>query len=115
MIPMINIYWLRPKIGDAVWLWNLLNGFMKYIAEEQWLTVADGKPVSDLDIGTRLFCTEETVKAWREKLESVGLIRTELLPARDAIGQECRTFQVVNLGFGAPQDDKTSLGSTAIH
>jgi len=111
---MVNIYWLRPKVGDALWLFFLLNAFMKYVAGDEWLLVADGRPVSDLDIGAMLFCTEETVKAWREKLESAGLLRSELLPDRDALGHECRKFHVVNLGFGAATPNPT-LGSTAVH
>jgi hypothetical protein len=96
---MTNIYFLREKIGDAVWLWTLVHRFMKVGAEEQWFICLEGKGVSDMEIGTALFCASETVIAWRERLESLGLIRSKLLPEKDAQGRELRTFEVKNLSF----------------
>lgn len=111
---MVNINWLRRKIGDALWLWQLLNGAIKFDAQEQWLLVAEGKPVSDADIGSRLFCDGDTVKLWRERLESVGLVRSTVLPDKDAFGLETRKYEVVNLGFGEATAT-APLGSTAVH
>src|SRR5215469_9449052 len=75
---MVNVYWLRGKIGDAVWLWMALNGGLQKPPniEDEWFPVFEGKPIGDSQIGQALFADGETVIAWRSRLESLGLIRT---------------------------------------
>lgn len=109
---MVNIYWLRPKVGDALWLWQLLNGYTKYVAQDEWLLVADARPVTEMDIGALLFCTEETVKDWRQRLEAAGLVRSTVVPDRSPL--EWRKYEVLNLNFGAVKAE-TPLGSGAVH
>ena len=113
---MVNIYWLRGKVGDAVWLWMVLNGAVQQPTnmQNEWFPVLEGKPIGDGEVGQAVFADGETVTAWRTRLESLGLIRTTLLPEKDAFGLERRTYEVVNVGFGAPKSGPP-LGSTAIH
>ena len=77
-----NIYWLRGKIGDPVWLWMALNVAIKQPLnmENEWLPVLESKPIGDSQIGQTLFADGETVIAWRSRLESLGLIRTTPVP-----------------------------------
>jgi hypothetical protein len=58
---MINIYWLREEIGDAIWLWTLANAAAKVSAEDEWFVCIEGKGISDMQIGTALFCAREQV------------------------------------------------------
>ena len=104
---MVNIYWLRGKIGDAVWLWMALNGGLQKPPniEDEWFPVFEGKAIGDSQIGQALFADGETVIAWRSRLESLGLIRTTPVPDKDPFGLECRKYEVVNLNFGAPKTE----------
>jgi len=113
---MVNLYWLRGKIGDAVWLWMALNGAIQQPPnmENEWFSVLEGKPIGDSQIGQAVFADEETVIAWRSRLESLGLVRTTPLPDKDALGLPCHKCEVVNLNFGAPKTE-TPLGSIAVH
>jgi len=67
-----------------------------------------------MDIGALLFCTEDTVRDWRQRLEAAGLVRSTVLPDHSPTGLECRKYEVVNLGFGAPKAEPP-LGSGAVH
>lgn len=113
---MINVYWLRGKIGDAVWLWQALNLVIQHPPniENEWFPVLEGKPVGDGQIGQSLFADEETVIAWRNRLESLGLIRVTPSPEKDSLGLPCHKYEVVNINFGAPKAEPT-LGSGAVH
>jgi hypothetical protein len=113
---MMNVYWLRGKIGDAVWLWMALNTVIQQPPnlENEWFPVLEGKPVGDGQLGQTLFADEETVSTWRNRLESLGLIRTTLLPDKDGLGLPCRTYEVVNLNFGAPKAEPP-LGSIRVN
>ena len=114
---MVNIYWLRGKIGDAVWLWMALNsGLQQPInPENEWLPVLTGNAIGDGQLGQALFADKETVIAWRERLESLGLIRKALTENKDPLGLPCHTYEVLNLGFGAPTTATPPLGSTTIN
>ena len=81
----------------------LTEWVIKFNAQQEWLVVAEGKPVNDAEIGSRLFCTGKIVKLWRERLESLSLIRTTVLPDKDVLGLETRKYEVVNLNFGAQE------------
>lgn len=100
---MVNIYWLRRKVGDAVWLWMALNAAVQQPvnAENEWFPVQANNPIGDGQIGQALFADEEAVIAWRERLESLGLIRTTLLTDQDPLGLPRRRYEVLNLAFGA--------------
>ena len=102
---MVNIYWLRGKIGDAVWLWMALNGAVQQPInpENEWIDVLAGNAIGDGQIGQTLFADKELVIGWRERLESLGLIRKTPLDEQDQLGLPCHRYQVLNLSFGAAQ------------
>ena len=101
---MVNIYWLREKIGDAFWLWYLLNGAVQeaFNPENEWVPVLEGNPIGDGQLGQALFADSETVIGWRDRLMSLGLIRITPVLDKDPLGLSCRKYEVLNLGFGAP-------------
>lgn len=65
------------------------------------MEVQTSNPIGDGQIGQALFADKEAVIAWRERLESLGLIRTTLLTEKDPLGLPCHRYEVLNLAFGA--------------
>jgi|GEM_PF-3835693 hypothetical protein len=91
----MNIYALRPKIHEAVYLWILLNTYAQS-AQEEWVQVSGGSPVSDAELASYLICPEDR----RVRLEDVGLIRCQL------VGQRARSIELRNLHFSPDPEEK---------
>lgn len=103
---MMNIYWLRGKIGDAIWLWLALMGGVQAPGnpDHEWWPVVTGNAgnaIGDGQLGQAVLADGETVIAWRTRLESLGMIRKTLVAdQKDQFGLPCHTYEVVNLAFG---------------
>ena len=98
----MNLYALRPKIREAIYLWLFLG---TYAADtgEQWLLVAGGNGISDEELAMRLEIPAGTARKWRLKLESVGAIRTV------QVGPRHRRFEVFNFA-AQPIEQKPNMG-----
>jgi len=93
----MNLWALRPKIREAVYLWLFLSAYAADTGE-QWLVVASGNGISDEEIGMRLEIPADTARNWRRKLEVVGAIRTA------AVGQRTRRFELFNFSAQPPEN-----------
>jgi len=93
----MNLYALRPKIREAVYLWLFLS---THVADsgEQWLLVANGNGISDEELGMRLEIPGSTARTWRLKLEAAGAIRTAPVSART------RRFELFNFAAQPPEE-----------
>jgi hypothetical protein len=98
----VNLYALRPKIREAVYLWLFLS---TQVADtgEQWLLVANGNGISDEELGMRLEIPAATARTWRLKLEAAGAIRTAPVSART------RRFELFNFA-AQPAEEKPKGG-----
>lgn len=112
---MLNIFPLRPKVGDAIWLWTILNfGTSPKDADREWFPVAEGVGLTDRQLAGALGCTKETLTEWRERLESVGMIRTTLVPGKDVEGDQWRKFEVVSVHYGEKKPE-SPFGSGTVN
>ena len=82
--------------------------------EKEWFPVLEGKPIGDAQIGQVLFADKETVIGWRDRLESLGLIRLTPVPDKDALGLPSHKYEVLNLNFGV-QKPETPLASQSVN
>ena len=87
---MLNIFPLRPKVGNRHFGFRtILNfGTSPKDADREWFPVAEGVGLTDRQLAGALGCTKETLTEWRERLESVGMIRTTLVPGKDVEGDQ---------------------------
>src|SRR5579859_660428 len=66
----------RRQVRGAIWLWVQLAMYATE-TEDDWWVVASGEQISDERLGVYLDVSAARVKKWRERLEQLGLIRTE--------------------------------------
>ena len=45
----MNLYGMRSKIREAIWLWLFLTGYAKE-GPDEWALVSEGNPISDEEL-----------------------------------------------------------------
>jgi len=73
----------RLAIGESLWLFNFCN----FCATgdptpEGFYVCCEGRRLSDCELGMYLGVSERTVRAWRRRLERVGLIKSGIAERR---------------------------------
>jgi hypothetical protein len=69
------------SVGAALWLYEYLRDNTKAI-DAAWMPVADGIEITDEQLAYRLDVTAATIKRWRERLERLGYVFSELMRPR---------------------------------
>jgi hypothetical protein len=81
-MPVSLIFGRHGTVRDAVWLWLWLWTHTKPLNNAAWQPVSDGSPISDVQIAFNLDVGVETVRRWRQRLEGLGFVRSEIVRPR---------------------------------
>jgi len=102
LMPVPFIFGSHGRLRDSVWLWLYLSTYTKPLNTE-WQPVFDGNAISDAQVSFNLDVGVETVRRWRQRLERLGYIRTEV--ARPRFRRYC---------LGRPGSPEQSLVATPV-
>lgn len=94
-----GIWLFRPAIGEAAFLWLLLDHHAEQ-TNTPWRLVAGGAAISDTELATHLGVSETTARKWRLRLEEKELARSTLVALRS------RKIEVRNIHFAEGEEPR---------